>query len=143
MASKTDPQRVLASMGPRSGDRGNAQDRAQLRADTQLQWGRDLEIAEIAWLEIFYYQRPPPPFASGVGNRERRFRASPGADKGIHSLSAACNSRASSGFCASTRLSQASPRHKRRVVLQLATQHLSQQARLDLQHPAVGNAVVK
>src|SRR5579885_390569 len=35
-------------MGPRSGDRGNRAGQASGRARSSLQWGRDLEIAEMA-----------------------------------------------------------------------------------------------
>src|SRR5579875_1564647 len=36
-----------ASMGPRSGDRGNSYGHPQILSDFRLQWGRDLVIAEM------------------------------------------------------------------------------------------------
>src|SRR5579885_717135 len=40
-----------ASMGPRSGDRGNRRRQSASMASGSLQWGRDLVIAEIDWIE--------------------------------------------------------------------------------------------
>src|SRR5579885_2000940 len=39
--------RLRASMGPRSGDRGNSYGHPQILSDFRLQWGRDLVIAEM------------------------------------------------------------------------------------------------